>query len=333
MNTELSVYKQNKIKNLRRIYNENINRLYFSLIINIKNIQKSRLTIKNKQIQITNLVNQYYINVNSVRSNLNNSILTTQNFVPNEIIINKNKKALLIGINYTGTNNELRGCINDVYAIKERISKDGFNHINILTDLSEKKATKDNILMEFTNLLINSQSEDLLFLLYSGHGSYILDKNNDETTGYDQLIISCDFKGIIDDELKTIIQTYLKPNVTLFAMFDSCFSGSVLDLKYQYIDSLNYDNFTENNNQLETVGNVIMISGCTDLQTSVDSVFNNVANGAMTWSLLEGLKQKPNCKWRELIKIMRDLLKESHYYQIPQLSCGTFVDIDTKVFI
>jgi hypothetical protein len=34
-------------------------------------------------------------------------------------------------------------------------------------------------------------------------------------------------------------------------MFDSCFSGSVLDLKYQYMDSLNYDNYTENNKELE----------------------------------------------------------------------------------
>ena len=118
----------------------------------------------------------------------------------------------------------------------------------------------------------------------------------------------CDLKPIIDDELKTIIQQNLKPNVTLFAMFDSCFSGSVLDLRYQYMDSLNYDNYSENIKQIDTQGNVFMISGCSDYQTSADSVFNNRANGAMTWSLLEALKQKPNCNWRELVKSMRDLL-------------------------
>jgi hypothetical protein len=103
------------------------------------------------------------------------------------------------------------------------------------------------------NLLINSQEGDLLFLLYSGHGSYTLDINNNELTGYDQVIIHCDLKFILDDELKQIIQTNLKKNVTLFAMFDSCFSGSVLDLKYQYLDSLNYDNYTENNKDLKEV--------------------------------------------------------------------------------
>ena len=116
-------------------------------------------------------------------------------------------------------------------------------------------------------------------------------------------------------------------------MFDSCYSGSVLDLKYQYIDSLNYNNFTENSKQLETKGNVFMISGCTDKQTSADSVFNGKPNGAMTWSLLESLKNKKDCTWRELLISMRNLLKISKYEQIPQFSSGKFENIDTNVFI
>jgi hypothetical protein len=125
----------------------------------------------------------------------------------------------------------------------------------------------------------------------------------------------------------------LKENVTLFALFDSCYSGSVLDLKYQYLDSLNYDNYTENDKQLETKGRVFMISGCTDKQTSTDAFINNKAGGAMTWSLLESIKQKPNCSWRELIKGMRDNLKTNGYDQIPQLSSGTIQNIDTQIFI
>ena len=53
----------------------------------------------------------------------------------------------------------------------------------------------------------------------------------------------------------------------------------------------------------------------------------------MTWSLLEVLKEKPNCNWRELVKSMRDLLKKSQYEQIPQFSSGTFENIDASVFI
>ena len=172
---------------------------------------------------------------------------------------------------------------------------------------------------------------------YSGHGSYTLDRNNDEQDGYDELIIPCDFKGIIDDELKSIIQTNLKENVTLVGLFDSCFSGTVLDLKYQYLDSLNYDKYTENSKQLETKGNVLMISGCTDNQTSADAFFNGKPNGALTWSFLETLNQNKNkstkCKWRDLVKTMRDLLKKSKFSQIPQLSSGQFTDIDSEIFI
>ena len=210
------------------------------------------------------------------------------------------------------------------------VPKYGFNSIKMLTNT---QATKSAILTEFKNLLTNSKSGDLLLIAYSGHGSYTLDKNGDEKTYYDQCIVSCDLNFIIDDDLKTIIQVNLKAGVTLFAMFDSCFSGSVLDLRYQYMDSLNYEQFTENNNELETLGNVLMISGCTDYQTSADALINNVNNGAMTWSLLESIKQKPNCTWRELVKSMLYLLKNSSYTQIPQFSSGTFMNIDTPIFI
>jgi len=333
MSSDLDTYKQNRINENTAIFNTSIARLYSAVVSNIRAVQNSRQSNNVKQGQINSLVNQYYANVNNLKTNLDKSIISIKNYVPKTITINKNKKALLIGINYTGTSNELYGCINDVNSIKERISKEGFNNITVLTDITTQKATKANILKEFTNLLVNSQAGDLLFFLYSGHGSYAIDKNGDEKTGYDQLIVPCDFNMILDDELKTIIQQNLKPNVTLFGMFDSCFSGSVLDLRYQYIDSLNYDKFTENIKELETNGDVFMISGCTDYQTSADAFINNKANGAMTWSLLEALKQKPNCSWRELVVNMRNLLKTSQYDQIPQFSCGTFENIDTTVFI
>lgn len=333
MSSDLETYKNNKINENTAIFNSTISRLYSNTVLSIRRIQNSRQNPRIKQNQINSLINQYYMNVNNLKINLDKSILSINNYVPKTITINRNKKALLIGINYTGTSNELYGCINDVDSVKERITNQGFTNINIMTDLTPKKPTRNNILDEFKNLLINCQAGDFLFFSYSGHGSYTFDRNGDEVDGRDELIVSCDLQGVLDDELKSLIQTYLKPDVTLFALFDSCFSGSVLDLRYQFMDSLNYDKFTENSKQLETQGNVIMISGCTDNQTSADAVFNNKPNGAMTWSLLEALKQKPNCSWRELVKNMRNLLKTSQFTQIPQFSSGNFVDIDTKIFI
>ena len=331
MSQELIQYKNYRVTELKNIYNNNCKIALQNYNNSVNIILKSRSLIKSQQINkvksilvstISNLTNKY-----------NADILAVKNFIPKQIQINKEKKALLVGINYIGTQNELFGCINDVKSIKERITTKGFTNINILTDLTTKKPTKANIVSEFKNLLINSQSGDLLFFLYSGHGSYTLDRNNDETDGYDELIVTSDLQGIRDDELKTIIQENLKQDVTLFAMFDSCFSGSVLDLRYQYMDSLNYDNYTENNKATITNGNVFMISGCTDNQTSADAVFNNKPNGAMTWSLIESLKQSQNINWRALVKSMRNLLKTSRFPQIPQFSSGSFVNIDTPIFI
>ena len=333
MSSDLDTYKQNRINENNAIFNTSVSRLYSAVVSNIRSVQRSRQSNNVKQRQINSLTNQYYSNVNSLKTNLDKRILSIKNYVPKIITINKNKKALLIGINYTGTSNELYGCINDVNSIKERITKQGFSNINVITDLTTKKATRINLLEGFKNLLMNCQAGDLLFFVYSGHGSYAIDRNGDEKDGRDELIVSCDLQGVLDDELKTLIQTYLKADVTLFALFDSCFSGSVLDLKYQFMDSLNYENFTENSKQLETLGNIFMISGCTDNQTSADAVFEGKANGAMTWSLLESLKQKPNVNWRELVVNMRDLLKTSEFTQIPQFSCGTFENIDATVFI
>ena len=333
--TELAKYKTNIINNLTTTYKNNsavTKNKYNILINNVLNNKTTTRKIKSQQINI--LVNQGNSVLAQLLSVLNDNISKVNKFTPPIIQINKNRKALLIGINYTGSNFQLEGCINDIENMTTKLSSAySFSSITKMTDTTTVKPTKDNILNGLKSLLVNSQKGDLLYFHYSGHGGYVKDTNGDELDGNDELIYPIDMVTITDDELKQIIMSYLKEDVTLFAFFDSCFSGSVLDLKYQYLDSLNYNDYTENNKNLETLGHVFMISGCTDLQTSADSVFNNKANGAMTWSLLEALKQKPKCSWRELLKSMRDLLKNSQYEQIPQFSSGIFENIDATVFI
>jgi hypothetical protein len=333
MSTEFNEFKVFKIKNLNNIFNLNVKNLNIYYNNSLNNIKRSRNTNANKNILIQNLVNEVNNKYQLLTIQLNKDILNIKNLVMPEIKNIKNNSALLIGINYTGTKNELYGCINDSNSINSLISNYNFQKISILTDNTVKKPNRTNILNEFKNLLINSQSGDVLLFFYSGHGSYILDKNNNEKTGYDQIIVPCDLNGIVDDELKKIIQTNLKKNVTLIALFDCCFSGSVLDLKYQYMDSLEKNNFTENVNESETVGNVIMISGCSDIQTSNDATINNKNQGAMTWAFLEAFKSEKNITWRNLLIKMRDLLKKSKFDQTPQLTTGSFLNIDSPVFI
>jgi NADH/NAD ratio-sensing transcriptional regulator Rex len=116
-NNELTNYKKNVINNLVNVYNTNTSNLYSTLMINIRNIQNSRQLVRTKQTQINNLITQYNNNISVLKNALNTNIQSINNFVPQKITINKNKKALLVGINYTGTQYKLNGCINDVNSI------------------------------------------------------------------------------------------------------------------------------------------------------------------------------------------------------------------------
>jgi len=255
---------------------------------------------------------------------------------PEEIEITKNKRGLLIGINYNGTDAQLNGCINDTESIHTALTNSyGFKteNISIITDDTEKKPTRDEILDAFKAFLESGEEGDLLFFSYSGHGSSTYDRNSDENDGKDEMILTSDLKGILDDELKSLIQLHLKKGVTLFALFDCCFSGTVLDLKYQYLDSLENDTFTTDNNDTETNSNVIMISGCNDTQTSADAYMEQKYQGAMTWAFLNSLKDKSssNLSWKNLLIDMRDKLKQSEFTQLPQLSSGCLIDINDGV--
>jgi hypothetical protein len=334
MSIELQSYKKNRINEVTSIFNSNVARLNSTFATNIRNIQRSR--VRNKQQLLNSVINKYKYYINILRNNLNTSISKINSFIP-EFTVNKanikTKKALLIGINYINTPYQLNGCIDDTSRMKDLLSSYGFKDFNILTDLTTTKPTKDNILNELKNLIVNANSGDILFLYYSGHGSYTLDRNNDETDKRDETLISSDIKGVLDDELKAILQNHLRRDVTLIGLFDSCHSGTILDLKYNYLDSNNYNKYSENNKVSECQGNIIMISGCMDSQTSTEAFINNKNQGALTWSFIDCIKKTPNCSWRELLKQMRDLLKTNGFSQIPQLSTDSFYDIDSKIFI
>jgi hypothetical protein len=247
------------------------------------------------------------------------------------------KNALLIGINYKNTQNELYGCINDVLNLKAFLETETqWKYFTLLTDDTSIKPTRQNIISEFTNLLQTSISGDVLFFSFSGHGTSTIDRNNDELDGQDELIVPIDLRNIMDDEFNKIIRDNLKSDVKLCCLFDSCFSGTMLDLKFQYFDNDIYQ-LTVNPNVSEPNGNVIMISGCMDSQTSADAGFvvNDITrfSGAMTTSFLNEISQ--NGREKSVIDVlsgMRKFLKDNQFSQIPQLSSGKLINVNVKLF-
>ncbi len=66
----------------------------------------------------------------------------------------------------------------------------------------------------------------------------------------------------------------------------------------------------------------ILISGCKDNQTSADAYFSNRYHGALTYALVETLKQTQfKCTYQELVVFINDLLFRCNFQQEPQLEC------------
>jgi hypothetical protein len=152
------------------------------------------------------------------------------------------KYYLGIGINYIGTPNELRGCINDITNSTNFFKKKLPDlQCSFLTDYTVTKPTRDNILNELIRILSITQPGDTIIVHYSGHGTNIRDNNNDEKDGKDECIVPLDFNIITDDELHDLLVAYVKPNVFMLALFDSCFNE---ELKYSsevYFISISFE--------------------------------------------------------------------------------------------
>ena len=266
------------------------------------------------------------------------------------------KKALLVGINYIGSECELSGCINDVKNLKKFLIENLDFKEDKVVILSEENnlqlPTMNNIKDKIQWLVSNNTSGDTLVFHYSGHGSNIKDDNKDETDKIDETIVPLDYitKGdIVDDWLFENMICKIIKNVNLYCFFDSCHSGTVIDLKYNYkskckprvsknkiknyddnqwSDSFNFD--IEKSKDVN--GNIFMLSGCQDKETSADALINNKGQGAFTYCLLETLtnnlessndgskKIKSTCTFKDILKEINCRLDINKFEQNSQLS-------------
>eukprot|EP01101_Sappina_pedata_P005142 TRINITY_DN22_c0_g2_i1.p1 TRINITY_DN22_c0_g2~~TRINITY_DN22_c0_g2_i1.p1 ORF type:complete len:294 (+),score=117.78 TRINITY_DN22_c0_g2_i1:116-883(+) len=128
--------------------------------------------------------------------------------------------------------------------------------MTILTDDNRAcMPLRNNIVSAMMWLVHDNQPGDLLFFHYSGHGSQVQDVSGDEDDGADETIVPLDYKSkgqIIDDDMHTLLVKSLKPGVKLIAIFDSCHSGTALDLPFVYKPSGGYMGQGPSKSQLMT---------------------------------------------------------------------------------
>lgn len=238
------------------------------------------------------------------------------------------KRALLIGINYYNSNSELHGCINDVMSMNNLlIDAYGYNKTDICVLRDDKMdnyemPTKSNILKQLNKLVELSKEGDEIWIHYSGHGSYIRDKNGEEYDGKDEIILPCDYSLgniIVDDELKIILHN---SKGLIYITLDCCHSGTGWDLPYLFRTYRNRLYRWRMGNNMNN-NNIYMLSGSRDYQTAADYYNKEYINsmGAFTNALIECLRF--NNHNVSLIKLNTDInlyLRTKNFSQLSELT-------------
>lgn len=141
------------------------------------------------------------------------------------------KRALLVGLNYKGTPNELRGCENDIMAMNEVITtKFGFTDNTQKRVITGPSGTTKNIMDRLKWLVDGLKPGDHAFFHYSGHGSQLPDTDydlNEEPDGLDEIICPVDLdwreKVIKDDDFRKVFAN-VPAGVRLTVLLDCCLS-------------------------------------------------------------------------------------------------------------
>jgi metacaspase-1 len=264
---------------------------------------------------------------NSLLRPSSNSITTTKRTSSLQ-----HKKALCVGINdYPGTNNDLRGCVNDARMWAELLSSTYQYNIQTLFD---KRATVKSFLDIIGNYINNSQSGDYIVITFSGHGTQVPDKSGDEENGLDEAF--CLYDGlVIDDDIRYMLKS-LNKEANLTVISDCCHSGTITR---SFLSAMNQENIYHRPRYMpptdanltrsisipdkifkpESDMQEILLSGCLPHEYSYDAFMGGMFRGAMSYYAIETLKKTPNISYNKLHQEISKNLPSSRYPQTPQL--------------
>ena len=255
------------------------------------------------------------------------------------------KYALCMGINdYPGTGSDLSGCVNDANDWAAMLAKKGFK----VSQLLDKQATGRAMRRAIAAVIGKAKAGDVVAIHYSGHGSYVPDKDGDEPDGRDECLCPYDITAngpITDDELLQLYSARQK-GVKLVIFSDSCHSGTVARIApvltraargaavpARRIRFLAPETFLSRRETAQlgarrvvhTSGppgrnEALLMSGCQDVEYSYDAVFNGRPNGAFTFVALRALaKIEAKATYADWHAAIRRVLPSADYPQAPNL--------------
>ena len=260
-----------------------------------------------------------------------------------------NKKALCVGINdYPFEGQDLKGCVNDAHAWSDLL----VNHFDFprsnVKILVDAEATKKNMIEGVKNLLTGATAGDVLVFTNSSHGSYKVDKKEDEE--YDEVICPYDTEEnlLFDDELRQIFAD-IPECVRVTVICDSCHSGTITRImpgaderRMRFLNpSVRGDEEIDDpwkarprrlKKYPQSKMNDVLVAACTDIELAYDAKFGDIHHGALTYFALLTI-QAANYKitYSDLVKRVKGFLKKNRFPQHPQME-GKRVNKKRQIF-
>ncbi len=253
-------------------------------------------------------------------------------------------RALLVGINdYPGTGADLAGCVNDVLDVAALLREPEFGAYDVEV-LCDAGASKGAVVERARELISATGYRDRGVVWYSGHGTWVPDRDGDEEDGRDEALVMYDYASgglLTDDEIFQLYQG--RRYGSRHAMFtDSCHSGTVTrgimepvcahdDACGKFLppvtvlpsDQLELARAVESKPfRGRSRSSVLHISGCADHEYSYDARFgpDRRPNGAFTYVALQTLRAERPATYADWHAAIRRLLPSAVYPQTPQLA-------------
>lgn len=213
---------------------------------------------------------------------------------------NKLKLCIIIGLDYvTCKEKKLKGCINDTLLIIKLLVENydyDPNNIVLYTDLTDNKATKENIFNKFKEYIKIKDKIDTILFYFSGHGnnnSIIIDNN----------------QTLFDYEIKTNLLYKLNPKTKFICILDCCKSGSFFRIGNWFTNYSLYDNDIK----------LLLISACNNNENATEFYDKKISItfGLFTYYFYEILSRYKKYNWSDLLDLLKHFVNKKN--QEPQI--------------
>lgn len=260
-------------------------------------------------------------------------------FVNQSVMATVNQRAIVVGIDTYDPKDlggrwfNLDGCANDAQSVKQVLeARYGFRNENIKVLINDK-ATRDNILNSFDEMLKSCEAGDIAVIYYAGHGSQVKNTLSKEKDLKDESMVPADSylgaKDIRDKELAQVFNKFADKGVLLTILYDCCHSGSMgrgvqshdppklrhLPANETY-DAKDPTTCTPPENR-----GVLIISASQDNEFASEQYDSNgKSHGAFTIALLQSLTSLPvNSSSADIFSSVRAIMKFNGKSQEPVL--------------